>query len=564
MKRLSIYILLSLVIITSCKKQLKEEIISGVTDQYFMTPAGFNAAVNASYSFLRNFYATERGMTLTVFGTDTYTNGSDGSFKFVNQYTSQFDARLSLIEEIWNGSYQAINVCNAVMDRANLVQGLTPATKALRIAEAKFLRAQYYFVLVQQFGPVPLNLKENIDAKTNASRAPIDSVYNAIISDLKFAESNLPVISPLSNNGRAHKAAAQHLLARVYLTRASSSAAQVDDYKNASDYATTVIKSYSYKLLPDFASVFVQGAGQVNEEVIWAIQYTSDPLTNSTGNSAHLYFLMEYDVQPGMLRDVTYGRPFKRFKPTNYTLNIAFKDRLNDTRYEKSFVNTYLSNKPGSYSATFDGNKSLKFKAGDTTIFLPGYNPGDSSILTYGTKSTQADFNSKPYQVLTPSKYTAKLYPTLNKFLDPLRPDKNTVEGSRNFNAFRLAETYLIAAEAFLMQNDNQNAAKYLNVVRSRAARITSDPVETAKFKLGMQVTPSQVSLDFILDERARELLGEQFRWFDLVRTHTLIDRVKKYNPDGAAAIKDYHILRPIPQTQIDRTSTPFPQNAGY
>ncbi|GAC1301665.1 MAG: RagB/SusD family nutrient uptake outer membrane protein [Mucilaginibacter sp.] len=564
MKR--IFILLSIIALGSfsCKKQLNEVVISNVTDSYYNTPVGFDAAVNAAYSYLRSFYATERGMTLSVFGTDTYTNGSDGGYKFVNQYTSQLGGRTDIVEQVWNDSYSAINVCNTVIDRADHIPGLDNQTKLTRVGEARFLRAQYNFLLVQMFGPIPLNLHENKAAITVANRIPIDSVYSSIISDLQFAEANLPVIVPASNNGRAHKAAAEHLLARVYLTRASSTAAKPDDYQHASDYAKMVINNYTYKLLPDFARVFDEGSGEVNSEVIWSVQYTSDPLTNSTGNNAHVFFLMEYDTQPGMQRDVQNGRPYKRFKPTDYTLNVIFKDRLNDTRYEKSFKSTFLCNKPGSYKASFDGTKTLNFAAGDTTIFLPGYNPGDNTILTLGTKYSKAYFDSRPYQVLTPSKYTQKLYPTLIKFLDPLRPDKTTFEGSRDFLAFRLAETYLIAGEALMMQGKTTEAAQYINTVRLRSARTSTNPVDAASYQAAMLITPGQLNIDFILDERARELLGEQLRWFDLVRTHKLIERVQKYNPDGAANIKDYHVLRPIPQTQIDRSTNAFAQNPGY
>lgn len=564
MKRIFLITTIVAIISCSCKKQLDEKVISGVTDNYYSTPAGFDAAINSSYSFLRSFYATERGMTLSVFGTDTYTMGADGSYKFVNQYTSQFDGRTDIIEQVWNDSYLAINSCNVAIDRADLVVGLDKQIKKVRVAEAHFLRAQYYFVLVQMYGPIPLNLHENNKAVTEAHRTPIDSIYKSIIADLEFAESDLPVITSNNNNGRAHKAAAEHLLSRVYLTRASSSAAQADDYKRASDYAKLVINNYNYKLLADFAKIFEQGSGEINDEVIWSIQYTNNPITNSTGNSAHLYFIMEYDVQPGMQRDVLNGRPFKRFRPTDYTLNEVFKDRLNDTRYEKSFKVVFFCNKPGSYKASFDGNKNLNFASGDTTIFLPGYNSGSNNILTFGQKYNQAYFDSRPYQVLTPSKYTPKLFPTLSKFLDPLRPDKTTAEGSRTFLAFRLAESYLIEAEALMMQGKKTEAVQYINTLRLRSARTSTDPVENANYRNAMLITSDQLNLDFILDERARELLGEQFRWFDLVRTHKLIERVKKYNPDAANNIKDFHILRPIPQTQIDRTSNPFPQNAGY
>ncbi len=560
-----IFICLLACLSQSCKDLLDEKVVSGVTSEYYSTRAGFEDAVKASYAPLRSFYATELGMSLTVFGTDTYTNGADGSWKFLNTYTNQFDARTGLVTGLWNNMYLAINTCNTVVDRANAVKGLDETLKNRRVAEARFLRAHYYFLLVQTFGPVHLTLSENTQVTTNASRASVKDVYDAIVTDLEFAAANLEV-KP-ADYGRASVPAAEHLLARVHLTRATSEARQTDDYQKAATYAKKVINNYNFRLLPDFAKVFEQGSGEINDEVIWAVQYTSDPLTNGGGNNAHVFFLMEYDVEPGMQRDVTNGRPFKRFRPTDFTLNTLFRDRLNDTRYEKSFKTVFLANKAGAAKATFDAGKTFNFALGDTTIWIPGYNANDQHLLLPGPKLTQEQFNAKPYQVLTPAKYSERLYPSLTKFLDPLRPDRTTFEGSRDFLAFRLAETYLIAAEALMYTNQPLEAAQYINAVRWRAARVGRTDAETAAHRAALTVTPDQLNIDFILDERGRELLGEQFRWFDLVRTGKLVERVKKYNPQAAPNIRDVHMRRPIPQDQIDRTAggaDAFPQNDGY
>ena len=535
-----------LVALPACKNFLDEQVISQVGVDYINTPAGFDAAANAVYASLRDFYGREGGSTLTVFGTDTYTMGSDGSYKFVNQYTAQLDARTGYINDIWNAFYLGINTANAVVDRAPNVPGLDDATRKRRVAEVKFLRAHHYFVLVQMFGAVPLVLAQSTTANKEASRAPVPDVYAAIVADLKAALADLPATSP--DYGRATKGACEHLLARVYLTKATSEAAATDDYAQAATYAQNVIKNYSYKLLPDFANVFAQGAGEINDEVIFATQYTSDPTTNGPGNELHTLFLMEYDVQAGMKRDVTNGRPFKRFRPTNYTLNTAFADRTNDSRYQKSFKSTFLSNNPGTFSNLFDNSKkSVTYQLGDTAIYLPG------------VEWSLAKRASKPYQVLVPSLYSPRLYPSLTKFLDPLRPDLTYLPGSRDFLMFRLAETYLIAAEALLKTGKPADALPYLNTLRRRAAF----PGKQA----AMDITVDKVTMDFIMDERARELLGEMFRWFDLKRWGKLVERVRLYNPDGAPNIKDYHVLRPIPQNQIDRTAggvSAFPQNPGY
>lgn len=530
----------------ACKNQLDEQVVSQVGSEYITTPVGFDAAVKATYASLRDFYGRESGMTLTVFGTDTYTMGSDGSYKFVNQYTPQFDSRTQFVTDIWNAFYIGINTANAVIDQAPNVTGLDDATKKRRVAEVKFLRAHHYFVLVQMFGAVPLVLAQNTTASKDASRTPVPQVYAAIVADL---ESALPDLTPTTEYGRVTKGACEHLLARVCLTKATSEAAAPDDYAKAATYAQNVIKNYSYRLLPDYASVFAQGAGEVSDEVIFATQYTSDPTTNGAGNEAHLFFGMEYDVQAGMKRDIFYGRPFKRFRPTDYTLNTVFKDRVNDSRYQKSFRTVYLSNNPGTFTNLFDNSKtSLTFKTGDTAIVLPG------------VELTLMQRARKPYQVLVPSLYRPNLFPTLTKFLDPLRPDLTYTNGSRDFLMFRLAETHLIAAEALFKQGKAAEALPYLNAVRRRAA--------FAGKEAAMEITAGQLTMDFIMQERERELLGEMFRWFDLKRWGILIDRVKLYNPDAAPNIKaGKHELRPIPQDQIDRTAggaTAFPQNPGY
>ena len=556
MKKILLFSSAAILLLSSCTKMLEEEVRSQAVYSYLLTPNGFEDLVKGSYSSLKNFYGQERGMTLTVFGTDTYTMGADGAYKFVNQYTPELDGRLSILREIWNEAYVAINTCNIAIDTAASVKGLLEKTKTLRIAEAKFLRAQNFFLLTQMFGPIPLPLKGNTSVVTEATREPLNKVYAAIISDLESAAQNLDVAP--SDYGRATKPAAEHLLARVYLTKATSSAKEATDYAKALDYAKKVITGYSFKLLPDFAKVFEQGSGERNDEVIWAVQNTNDPRTNGEGNRAHLYFLMEYDVLPGMQRDVENGRPFKRFRPTNFTLDSLFKDRVNDTRYEKSFKHVFYANNAltiPKWTAADAPNSGLigkqKFAVGDTAIWLPG------------AEVSQEVIKSKPYAVYPPSKYTAKVYPSLSKFLDPLRPDRTYEQGSRDFLAFRLAETYLIAAEAAMYTGDVTAAANYLNAVRWRAARTSNDAVQNAAHKAALTINTDRVNIDFILDERGRELLGEQFRWFDLVRTGKLIERVKKWNPD-ATAIKDHHILRPIPQDQIDRTTNAFPQNTGY
>ncbi len=534
----------------SCKDVLDEVVISNISNDYINTTSGFNAGVNAAYSALRVFYGTEEGLTMTEYGTDIYRAGADGSYKGFHFYDSQLNSYIGSsgtpLQTIWDGLYLGVNTCNAVIDRAPNVTGLSDAIKKQRVAECKFLRAQYYFILMQQWGGVDLRLSETVVPTKVTSRATEADIYKAIIADLTASLPDLENKAQSVDYGRATKAAAEHLLARVYLTKATSSAKAADDYANAATYATNVINNYGFKLLPDFASVFQQGAGEISSEVIFAVQYTSNPLNNGNGNSLHLYFGMQYDVQAGMQRDVANGRPFKRLRPTTYLTDVVFKERVNDSRYKKTFKDTWTSNNPGTYTNVFDNTKkSVTFKAGDTTIFIPG------------VEWTVAQRTAKPYQVLVPSLYSAALFPTLQKFLDPLRPDKTYTQGSRDYLAFRLAETYLILAEAQFQQGKIPQAVTAINAVRVRAAW----PGKEA----AMAVTASDMTMDLIMEERARELAGEQTRWFDLKRWGNLVARTKLYNADAATTIKDIHNLRPIPQTQIDRSEAgAFTQNPGY
>jgi hypothetical protein len=523
----------------SCQDVLQEEIVSGITPEYYNSAAGFEDAVKASYQPLRSWYGTQRGFTLTVFGTDTYTKGADGGYKYVNDYTPNLNAGVDYIRDTWNDFYRGINTANTVIDRAPTAK-VAEATKAIRLAEARFLRAHYYFILVQMYGPLHISLKETTTIQTTATRSPVKEVYDVIVADLEAAIAALPARQ--NDYGRATKPAAEHMLAKVLLTRASHpTAGQPGDYQRAADLAKGVIANYSFQLLPRFADVFDQ-AKQEHAEVVWSVQYTSDLLTNGDGNSGHLYFLMEYDAgHKGTQRDVANGRPFKRFKPTTYTLDLF--DRTKDSRYNGSFKQVWYAN--------------------NAATLAPGMKVGDTAIWVAPTNIPAAVKAKKNYRIIDRAEVLSsgnyRYFPTLSKFLDPMRPSVQDERGSRDFMVARLGETYLIAAEALLKAGKPGEALPFINTLRRRAAI----PGQEA----AMEITEGQLNMDFILDERGRELLGEMDRWFDLVRTGTLVERVKKYNPDGAATIQSYHALRPIPNDQIDRTEggrTAFPQNQGY
>jgi hypothetical protein len=580
----------------SCSDYLDEKLISNVTaDSYYKTAAGFEDAVDATYTFLREIHSEERAYMLSIFGTDTHTNGADGNYKSFNYYDNGLNSSVDILLQQWTFLYQGINQANAVLGRAAAVEGMSDDLKLRRQAEARFLRAFYYFYLVRTWGNVHLSLEETQGAQTEANYTDEAKIYSdAIIPDLEFAIANLPTTS--SDYGRATKPAAQFLLGKALLTRGYKSFAAPDDFAKAEEQLAHVITDYSFSLVPSHADLFNQDK-QLNSEVIWAVQYSTDVILNggdaSVGNRGHLYFGMEYDTQPGMIRDIANGRPFKRFRPSEHMLDVWAAERDKDQRYADNYKSVWYCNdnrtsgngiplwkqihvdkgakKANGTLVTAADIGKRRFDIGDTALYIPGPGKddkwlGDEKLKVRYTVITRTKASypgstlptSDPnYYPADASYYSEKLFPTINKFFDPRRPTIQWERGSRDWFAMRHAETFLLRAEARFKQGNTQGAADDINVVRTRAAK----PGHLAE----MLITAGQVDIDRILLERALELDAEQARWFDLTRTGKLVEYIKKWGSSaGATNIKDYHVHRPIPQAQIDRTVGGYPQNTGY
>ena len=277
-------------------------------------------------------------------------------------------------------------------------------------------------------------------------------------------------------------------------------------------------------------------------------------------------FLMEYTNLAGMTRDVANGLAEGRYMPTKFYLDL-FNENI-DSRFDASFKQAWISNNAGTIP-TWSGadaaqNPALtplvgqkKFNAGDTAVFVTKYAVDDFE-QNYSTK-----YRFKTYDIndMYNNDGTPKdrfHYFSLKKFDDNTRASATESQSSRDVSITRLADVYLVAAEAMFKLNKLDSAAYFINIVRGRAAKPGRE--------IDMQITGVDVTLDFILDERARELGGEQLRWFDLKRTGKLLERVRNYNPDLSANIKDYHVLRPIPLSQISAVTNKeiFKQNPGY
>ena len=540
-----LFILATFVTMLSCEDFLEEDNIANVASAtYYPTAAGLEDAVKATYGIMKEYYGPEIGWTMGVFGTDTYQEGADGSHKYVNRYDSGHNSAASYFRDTWRIFYRGINQANAVVNRSESVEGVSEALKNTRVAEARFLRALYYFVLTRHYGDIHLSLEETEGVEVEANKTSAEEIYmKAIIPDLEFAASNLP--NTQSDYGRATKAAAEFLLAKALMTRSYKSFAESTDASRAENLMSNVINNYGFELQESVLDMWSLD-NEVNSEFIWTVQNGKsqvDEGLDGFGHRGHLYFLMEYDKKPGMTRDTENGRPWKRFRPTDYMLSLY--DRTIDRRYDETFKHVWYSNNPN----------VPNLKVGDTALYIPG--PGlDKNGIDQDAKWTDAAKAGVLHQVYTTGDYNNRTFPSLNKWIDNTRPNRQHTQGQRDYVLMRLADAYLIRAEARLKQGNKSDAAADLNTVRTRAAW---DGKEAE-----MQITAADVDIYFILEERARELLGENHRWFDLTRTGKLIELVKLHNPTSAGNIQDHNVLRPIPLDQIDRTSGGYPQNPGY
>jgi starch-binding outer membrane protein, SusD/RagB family len=551
-------LLIGVLISSSCDKKLQEYNPSGITSATVYNNAkGFELLVNAAYTYTRFWYGKEEGYQISEMGTDIWTSGTGDVYPSISTYKDLQGNAAALLTE-WTNLYAAVNLCNTGIAGVAKVVDYNDQQRATREAELRFLRAFYNWHIVETWGGVHFTTEPNAGAATTANKTPVETFYNQIFEDLDFAVKNLP--STTTDYGRATIPVAKAFLARMYLTRGMNAQALA--------MANELINPLSgYALVPKFGDLWSMG-NLKNKEVIWAIDYSTNLTLNDAttpsyqyghsrgSNSGHMLFLMVYDqINSAILfRDVNNGRPFNRYMPTKALLDMFNEN--DDSRYQSSFQTVWYCNKAGNtkgnlYNTTITNN----FKLGDT--------------VAYCSKETldTTKMNAKPYTTYDISRVyilnggsndIKKFYVSLKKFKDSTRAVQGEAQSARDVFVMRLAEMYLIAAEAEFKLGHLDAAATHLNKIRTRAAI----PGREA----AMQITGGQVTLDFILDERARELAGEQLRWFDLKRTNKLIDRINRLNPDAAQFIKPFHTVRPIPQLQVDAVTNKgeFIQNEGY
>jgi hypothetical protein len=498
-----------------------------VPDNLYVDLAGFEAGLNALYAQVRRERYGQANDVNDILSTATTIGVDNGRGNYLSPPERQFQEfgvlntpLTGFTNSTWTLMYQTINAANTIINRAeNPAVRWTAADKGRVVGEARLIRAWAYRHLSYLFGDVPVTLEESTgdNVRTDWERVPRDSVRRLIINDLLFAEANLPLTS--SNPGKVTKGVAQHYLAEMYLA--------MNDAPSAEAKATAVINSGVYKLITArygvnaskpgvaFMDQFQDGnvnRSEGNTEALWVLEYAE----NVAGGGASIMrrsWVTRYETNRGMALAPEYGgRGIGRLAFTRYALNL----------YEASDVR------------------------GGPFAIRKFYQYNNPSNLPTGKKIGDTLFT-----VMATEKASDPLIPSTRKWDWTSATDPTGAAQYNDQPYIRLAETYLLLAEAQLKQGNLIGAAANINIVRARAG--------------ASAITPAQVTLDFILDERSRELVTEEQRRYTLMRTGTWLARTKQYNPLAAVNVQPRDSLLPIPQAVIDANLTKvMPQNPGY
>jgi hypothetical protein len=580
---------LMILFLGACSNVLEEQPRSIFTPEYFKTEKGVMGGITSNYAHLRYIYGQAYYYNTCLTGTDevTYAQSADANFKDMDYSgVGQVTSTTSRTDAIWQPAYININTASGIIENGTLV-GVSSAL----IAEARFFRAFDYFLLVQTFGGVPLDLgagelKFNTSPSRYSVRNTVPQVYTkAIFPDLLTAVNNLPVTGRVT--GGVTKTAARLFLSKAYLTYAwwlknpnniptYPETTRVDPdghdaqwyFQQAYNIAATAIDDHgTFALQPTFYNVSL-GSNDRNKEILLYADHTetsefynASSLTYSNGaapeNFAGWMMTWNYtNIRSSGVSSVQreaeqhLGRPWTRMCPTIGSIVNTFADKTNDSRYDGTFVTTYRGNwnKAGNTSATLNNANGLPVAPGGAILtFLNDEN--SSIVYTPSTANIGAGvLPGRSDYVIAPSGISRIVYPGLWK-LGPYRTDGGTGLGQPNaastrpYNIAKLSELYLIAAEAAVMGATTQagkSARELVNVLRARAGKWTWDNngnvakvVDNSAAMIA--ATPATIDINYILAERSREYYGEGYRWYDLVRTQKWNDFASSYQICGSS-----------------------------
>ncbi|MBP1650080.1 MAG: RagB/SusD protein [Bacteroidetes bacterium] len=544
----------SLFLMASCSnKVLDEKPIDFVSAaNAFESPSDVEMGVVGLYSLGRNWYSNvdEKYMFCYVaLGTDEAYYGEDPAGGTLCNWDTEIVPTGSLPQQYWTKAFDLVYQANTVLEGIDNFEWTDQTQRAGYVAEVRFFRAFSYRILVTMYGDVPLLTKPVTTPRTDFVRAGKDSVYALIESDLEYAAANLPKRGSEAASGRLTQGAAWHLLSDVYLAQ--------QKYQEAADAASHVINDYGYALMTTrfgtqlnifstenaFFDLFTMDNQNLsnNTEAIWVIQnepnttgggqYSGErafgPAYYRIGNAPDGVKAIRGELYSGSYTGYsdTLGRPVAWCRPTNYIAYDIWNGDWNDDRNTEANVKRhfYFDNPASSYNG----------KVIDWKLYTSRSSPLKDST-----------------QYLFP--YYMKVAAPLDHYTDLGRSGGGY--NHKDLYAMRLAETYLLRAEAYLGLGDAGKAADDINIVRSRSH--------------ASSITAGDVTIDFILDERARELYAEEWRMLTLMRLKKLVERVRKYNNDPSnpgVGILDHQNLFPIPQSDIDlNTGAVLTQNDGY
>ncbi len=519
----------------------------------YTTPEQFNSAVAYIYKLVREAMIESRdGGYLIYFYTSDLAYDTNGLTHELNSYKDKITPENNRVKQIWDRFYKIVSAANAIIGRIDdpeIVFNDEAQRNSLK-AEALFFRAYIYRCLGIQYGGVPLILEEIKAPKRDFVRATQAEIWQQCIEDLTYAAENLPGATDVKQDGRLTKGAANHLLAEMYII--------TQEWDKAIAAASAVINDPAYALMTTRFGRWKDKEGDVygdlfrrnnqnrstgNTESIWVIQYEYNvtgggglnlltrfavPIYWSlTGDSDKVNLFVGSTVHNG-------GRGIGWMAPSDYLLYDVWQSDPNDMRNsEYNIIRDLVADNPAS---AYYGQKIVE--SGAIANYPMPYKNAWSAIFAKTTP-----INDFPEEVIA----------------DP-ETGVVTSGGNGTFTdtyMMRLAETYLLRAEAYLGKNDKVNAAADINVVRARA---NATPVTTA-----------EVDIDYILDERARELHYEEFRILTLMRLGKLVERVRLHNPmanfkyNTEETIYDYHNVWPIPHSEIETNSEALlEQNPGY
>lgn len=551
---------------TSCSDFLDASNKSNVTaKQSFATKEGLNNLVNDAYQHLQNVYAAPLFTSCFSAGTDMYADARNKMNEALNTYETLTPENTD-IKNLYTYLYSGIRAANSVSYYAQTAQ-VDDKTKSQLIGEARVLAAYEYYLLVNNFGGVPIMKDFLTTADTGYPKSSAADVYAYIISELEdvIGKNVLQASTATKGGGRISQETAKAILAKTYLSAAWDLNKQ-DYFSKAAALADEVIAGR--KLTTPFAKLWkADGSGDDNEEFLWDVEYDLATANNTTSGGTEWsgYYCNYLGGNEDNIKATT-----SSYVPTLYALHCFKKG---DQRYDATFMKELPDINKGNAAGTgywtwYKNGESLVGKP--VTRYYSAWYETDADFEAWkaidpanraNTYRIPMDSQSKEAQNMDgrdmeyyDNQQLVYGSSPCKKFDDSktAKTEKNTCY--RDIHIITLPEMYLVAAEAYLKAGDNPKALARLNEVHQRA---------------GLSALTGTITIDDILDENACENFGNEARWMDLRRTQTLVTRCTKYNHemgDKAAQYIGKKLLRPIPQAAIDANDqlTLADQNPGY